>query len=71
MRTIENDLRQVDLLQYPQSRDKDSEPFRLLEERPEAGLYSTCRTCEIGMTRAVGRPFRSLLHLVHEAVARG
>jgi D-lactate dehydrogenase len=44
---------------------------RLLEERPEAGLYSTCRTCEIGMTRAVGRPFRSLLHLVHEAVARG
>ncbi len=26
------DLRQVDLLQYPQSRDKDSEPFRLLEE---------------------------------------
>jgi D-lactate dehydrogenase len=43
---------------------------RLLEESPEAGLYSTCRTCEIGMTRAVGRPFRSLLHLVHEAVAR-
>ncbi len=25
------DLRQVDLLKYPQSRDKDSEPFRLLE----------------------------------------
>ena len=29
------DLRQVDLLQYPQSRDKDSEPFRLLEESPQ------------------------------------
>jgi D-lactate dehydrogenase len=42
---------------------------RLLEAEPAAGLYSTCRTCEIGMTRAVGRPFRSLLHLVHEAIA--
>ena len=30
----------------------------------EAALYSTCRTCEIGMTRAVGRPYRSLVHLV-------
>jgi len=43
---------------------------RILEREPEAGCYSTCRTCEIGMSRAVGRPFRSLLHLVHEAVAR-
>jgi D-lactate dehydrogenase len=42
---------------------------RLLEREPAAGLYSTCRTCEIGLFRAVGRPFRSLLHLVHEAVA--
>jgi D-lactate dehydrogenase len=43
---------------------------RLLEGEPEARLYSTCRTCEIGLGRAVGRPVRSLLHLVHEAVAR-
>jgi D-lactate dehydrogenase len=43
---------------------------RLLEVEPEARLYSTCRTCEIGLGRAVGRPVRSLLHLVHEAVAR-
>jgi len=42
---------------------------RLIEEHPEAGLYSTCRTCEIGLSRAVGRPVESLLHLVHEAVA--
>jgi D-lactate dehydrogenase len=42
---------------------------RILEREPRAGCYSTCRTCEIGMSRAVGRPFRSLLHLVHEAVA--
>jgi len=35
----------------------------------EAGLFSTCRTCEIGMTRAVGRPYRSLVHLVREALA--
>ena len=34
-----------------------------------AGLYSTCRTCELGMSRAVGRPYRSLVHLVHEALA--
>ena len=42
---------------------------RILEREPAAGCYSTCRTCELGMGRAVGRPFRSLLHLVHEAVA--
>jgi D-lactate dehydrogenase len=47
-----------------------AEVRRILEREPEAGCYSTCRTCEIGMSRAVGRPFRSLLHLVHEAVAR-
>jgi D-lactate dehydrogenase len=35
----------------------------------DAGLYSTCRTCEIGMSRAVGRPYRSLVHLVHEALS--
>jgi D-lactate dehydrogenase len=34
----------------------------------DAGLYSTCRTCEIGMSRAVGRPYSSIIHLVHEAV---
>jgi D-lactate dehydrogenase len=37
----------------------------------DAGLYSTCRTCEIGMSRAVGRPYRSLVHLVQEALAGG
>jgi D-lactate dehydrogenase len=42
----------------------------ILEREPGAGCYSTCRTCEIGMARAVGRPFGSLLHLVHEAVTR-
>jgi D-lactate dehydrogenase len=36
-----------------------------------AGLYSTCRTCEIGMGRAVGRPYRSLVHLVREAMLGG
>jgi D-lactate dehydrogenase len=47
-----------------------AEVRRTLEREPGAACYSTCRTCEIGMSRAVGRPFRSLLHLVHEAVAR-
>jgi D-lactate dehydrogenase len=50
--------------------DEAAEIRHLLERDPDAGCYSTCRTCEIGMSRAVGRPFRSLLHLVHEAVAR-
>jgi D-lactate dehydrogenase len=34
----------------------------------DTGLFSTCRTCEIGMGRAVGRPYRSIVQLVHEAV---
>ena len=33
----------------------------------DADLYSTCRTCEIGMSRAVGRGYLSIAHLVHEA----
>lgn len=44
---------------------------RLLAEDPGAGLYSTCRTCEIGMARAVGRPFLPLLALVQDAITRG
>ena len=38
---------------------------------PDPGLYSTCRTCEIGMSRGVGREYRSLVHLVREAVVGG
>ncbi len=34
----------------------------------DGDLYSTCRTCEIGMTRAVGRPYRSLVQLVAETL---
>ncbi len=47
-----------------------AEVRRILERDPEAGCYSSCRTCELGMSRALGRPFRSLVHLVHEAVTR-
>jgi D-lactate dehydrogenase len=35
---------------------------------PSALHCSTCRTCEIGMTRATGRSYLSLAHLVHAAV---
>jgi D-lactate dehydrogenase len=42
---------------------------REVVEMTGAGLYSTCRTCEIGMSRAVGRPYRSVVHLVQEALA--
>jgi D-lactate dehydrogenase len=35
---------------------------------PGAGLYSTSRTCELGLTRAVGVPCRSVVHLVWEAL---
>jgi D-lactate dehydrogenase len=38
---------------------------------PDVGFYSTCRTCEIGMSRAVGRPYLSLVHLVREALLGG
>jgi D-lactate dehydrogenase len=38
-------------------------------EAPAGAHFSTCRTCEIGMSRAVGRPYRSLVHLVDEALA--
>jgi len=42
------------------------------EVRQRAGgrtnFYSTCRTCELGMTRAVGSPYRSMVQLVHEAL---
>jgi D-lactate dehydrogenase len=41
---------------------------RALLDGDAVGLYSTCRTCEIGMTRAVGRPYLSVLHLVHQAI---
>jgi D-lactate dehydrogenase len=32
-------------------------------------VYSTCRTCEIGLSRAVGREVRSVAHLVDEAIS--
>jgi D-lactate dehydrogenase len=35
------------------------------------GLFSTCRTCEIGVGRAVGRPYRSVVHLVREGMMGG
>ena len=30
--------------------------------------YSTCRTCEIGMTRATGLSYASAAHLVYRAL---
>lgn len=35
---------------------------------PEATAYSTCRTCEIGMTRATGLSYASAAHLVYRAL---
>jgi D-lactate dehydrogenase len=35
-----------------------------------ADVYSTCRTCEIGLARAVGREVLSVAHLVDEATSR-
>jgi len=42
----------------------------LIAREPRTACYSTCRTCEIGLSRAVARPFGSLVALVHEAVTR-
>jgi len=44
---------------------------RAIAGQPGVGFYSTCRTCEIGMSRTVGREYRSLVHLVREAVLGG
>jgi D-lactate dehydrogenase len=44
---------------------------RALAGRPGVAFYSTCRTCEIGMSRGSGREYRSLVHLVREAVLGG
>jgi D-lactate dehydrogenase len=46
----------------------EAEEVRALTVDDGAPLYSTCRTCEIGMTRAVGRPYASLVHLVQETL---
>jgi D-lactate dehydrogenase len=50
---------------------RESAEARALAGRPGTGFYSTCRTCEIGMSRGVGREYRSLVHLVREAIAGG
>ena len=34
------------------------------------GYYSTSRTCEVGMSDAVGQPFSSIIHLVEKASRR-
>jgi D-lactate dehydrogenase len=52
------------------TRDEAAEVRELVERDPDAACYSTCRTCEIGMTRATGRPFRPLAALVHESMTR-
>jgi len=41
---------------------------RAIAGQPGVGFYSTCRTCEIGLSRGVGREYRSLVHLVREAM---
>jgi D-lactate dehydrogenase len=50
---------------------REAEEVRALDGRGSTGLYSTCRTCEIGMSRAVGRPYSSIVHLVREALLGG
>jgi D-lactate dehydrogenase len=42
-----------------------------LDGNGRTGLYSTCRTCEIGMSRAVGHPYSSIVNLVREAMLGG
>jgi D-lactate dehydrogenase len=47
---------------------REAAEVRALLEAGGAALYSTCRTCEIGMTRAVGAPYRSLVQLVADTL---
>jgi D-lactate dehydrogenase len=50
---------------------REAAEVRALDGGASGGLYSTCRTCEIGMSRAVGRPYASIVHLVREALLGG
>jgi len=56
----------------PRSTTTDSTTLRANLDQPAGGgaVYSTCRTCEIGMSRAVGQPVRGIAHLVLEALER-
>jgi D-lactate dehydrogenase len=47
---------------------REAEEVRAMTGADTAALVSTCRTCEIGMGRAVGRPYTSLVHLIHSTV---
>jgi D-lactate dehydrogenase len=38
-------------------------------ETPGVTAYSTCRTCEIGMSRATGLSYTSAAHLVYRALS--
>jgi D-lactate dehydrogenase len=50
---------------------REASEVRALDGGDSVGRYSTCRTCEIGMARAVGRPYTSIVHLVREALLGG
>ena len=41
---------------------------RGVERDSSTGYFSSCRTCELGMIRATGRPYRSVVHLIIEAM---
>jgi len=45
----------------------EAEEVKALFE-PGTTAYSTCRTCEIGMSRATGRSYLSAAHLIHRAL---
>ena len=47
---------------------QEAAEVRQLDADGSSFLVSTARTCEIGMSRGVGRTYRHLVHLVHEAV---
>jgi len=50
---------------------REAAEARALAGPPATGFYSTCRTCEIGMSRGAGHEYRSLVHLVREAMLGG
>jgi D-lactate dehydrogenase len=41
---------------------------RGVERDSSTGYFSSCRTCELGMIRATDRPYRSVVHLILEAM---
>jgi hypothetical protein len=47
-----------------------TESVRTAEGSAKVGYYSTCRTCEIGMTAGTGKTYQSVVYLCYDALVK-